>query len=267
VVDSDSSHIEISNSAVVSDNAEIGRGTVIGHGTAIGDRVRIGRNVRIGAYNIIEGRTSIDDNCIIYHHTVLGTPPQDLKYRGEDTELWIGNGTTIREFANINLGTENGHGKTVVGNNCFLMGYIHVAHDCILGNNVIMANAATLAGHIEVHDHAIIGGLSAVHQFTRIGKYALVGGMSGISQDVLPYSKVAGNHAKTYSINTIGLQRAGFSKELILDLKKVFRIFYSSRLRRQEAIKQITTEFGHVPEVKYFLDFVESSQRGICKGA
>ncbi|OGL41686.1 MAG: acyl-[acyl-carrier-protein]--UDP-N-acetylglucosamine O-acyltransferase [Candidatus Schekmanbacteria bacterium RBG_13_48_7] len=256
---------KIAPSAHVSNKAEIGNGSTIEHGAVIGEKVRIGPNVRIGAYTVIEGRTTIGNNCNISHHCCLGAPPQDLKYKGEDTELFIGDNNVIREFATIHLGTATGHGKTVVGNNCFLMAYIHIAHDCSVGSNVIMANAATLAGHIEVHDNAILGGLTAVHQFTRIGKLAIVGGCSAVSQDVLPFSKVAGNHAMTYGLNSIGLRRAGFSSESILILKKAFRLFFSSKLPRKEALDTIQKEFGHLQEIAYFLSFIKSSKRGVCK--
>ena len=259
--------VVIAPSAIVSKKAEIGAGTVIGPGVIIEDKVRIGSNCKVDAYSVILGRTSIGDNCKIYHHVVLGNPPQDLKYKGEETELHVGDNNVIREFVTMNRGTAGGRGKTVVGNNGFFMAYTHIAHDCIIGNNVIMANVATLAGHIEIHDNAIVGGLAAMHQFVRVGKYAIIGGCSAVSQDVLPFSKVAGNHAMTYGINTIGLERAGFSPETILILKKAFKYFFSAKLSRQKAIDTIEKEFGHVEEIAYLLTFIKSSQRGICKGA
>ncbi len=229
-------------------------------------RVSVGDGCVIGPHVVIKGTTSIGNNCRIYQFASIGEIPQDLKFKGEETELIIGDGNIIREYVTINRGTQGGGGRTVIGKGNFLMSYVHIAHDCILGNYNILANVATLAGHITIEDFAIIGALSAIHQFARIGSYAFVSGMTGVSQDIPPFVKAAGNRSKLYGLNTIGLKRHDFTEESIMALKKAYRVVFRSKLRMSEAIEQIESDpIGEMPEVQKFLTFLKTTKRGICR--
>jgi len=255
----------IHKTAIVHPKAEIDEGVEIGPYSIIDENVRIGRGTIIGPHVIIKKFTRIGKNCNIYQFASIGEIPQDQKFAGEETELIIGDNNIIREFVTLNRGTKEGGGKTLIGNNNFLMAYSHVAHDCYLGNNVIMANAATLAGHITIEDYAIIGGLSAIHQFVRIGAYSLVGGASAVSQDVPPYCLAVGNRAKLYGLNLIGLKRRNFPSEIISALKSAYRIIFKSNLKLKDAIKKVEYEIKDLPEIKTFIDFLKNSKRGFCR--
>lgn len=256
--------VEIHPTAMVDPRAELGPGVKVGPWAIIGPQVTIGADTWVGPHVVIEGPTEIGCRCRIHPFAVLGTPPQDLKYRGEPTWLRIGDDNVIREFVTVNRGTEHGGGQTVIGNGNLLMAYCHVAHDCRIGNGVIMANVATLGGHIEVEDHAIIGGLAAVHQFVRIGTHCLVGGASAVSQDVPPYGLVAGNRAKLYGLNVVGLRRRGFPEETIAALRQAYRLlFRSGSLRR--ALAEVRQRWSDCPEVQHLVEFVERSKRGITR--
>ncbi|MEO8450209.1 MAG: acyl-ACP--UDP-N-acetylglucosamine O-acyltransferase, partial [Gemmatimonadota bacterium] len=193
---------------------------------------------------------------------VIGGDPQDLKYRGEETWVEIGDESVIREFTTINRGTA-ASGITRVGERCFIMTYVHLAHDCNIGNQVTIANGTQLAGHVTIHDRATVSGLCAIHQFGTIGCYAFVGGCSRINQDIPPYVKAVGNPVELYGLNTIGLQRAGFSAATISALKRLYRLFFNSELNVSQATDRARTELPPLPEIELFLDFVTSSQRGV----
>lgn len=255
----------IHSSAVIHPNAQLEEEVEIGPFSVVGDNVKIARGSRIGAHVVIPGYTRIGENCQIFSFASVGEIPQDLKYQGEESWLIVGDNNIIREFVTIHRGTALGSGRTVIGNNNFLMDYVHVAHDCHIGNNVILANGATLAGHIEIGDHAIIGGLSAIHQFVRIGAYAFIGGASGIPQDVVPYVSAVGNRARLFGLNLVGLKRHNFSDETIRALKRAYRLLFRSGLRLQEAVARIEEEVGKTPEVAHLLDFIRKSQRGILR--
>ena len=202
----------------------------------------------------------------MYGHASIGSPPQDLKYRGERTELAIGNHNVFREFVTVNRGTAGGGGKTSIESNNFFMAYSHVAHDCHVGSHTVFANNATLAGHVDIGDHSTIGAFSAVHQFCRVGDHAFVGGFTVVTLDALPFIKTVGDRpAKTYGINTIGLQRKGFSKETIDALDRAYRILIRSKLKVHDALQQIESELGLFPEARYLVDFVRGSHRGIIR--
>jgi len=249
-----SSEAVVANDVAIGPYAVIGAGVTIGAGTIIGPHVRIDGPCTIGERNQFVGSASI------------GTPPQDLKYHGERTELVIGNDNIFREFVTLNRGTTGGGGRTRIGSNNFFMAYAHVAHDCQVGSNTIFANNATLAGHVEVGDHATIGALSAVHQFCRVGEHAFIGGGSICTQDVLPFVKTVGNRpAATYGINTIGLQRKGFQPETIEALERAYRILIRSKLKMTDALERIEKELGYYPEARYFAEFVRTSKRGIIR--
>ncbi len=256
----------IAETAIVSSDAALAHDVVVGPYAVIGPQVTIGAGTIIGPHVRIEGPTTIGERNNIVGQASIGTAPQDIKYKGERTELRIGNDNLIREFVTINRGTVGGGGLTTIGSHNFLMAYSHVAHDCHVGDHTIFANNATLAGHVDVGDYSTIGAFSAVHQFCRVGDHAFIGGGSICTQDVLPFVKTVGNRpAKTYGINHIGLERKGFQKETIEALQRAYRILVRSKLRLQEALDRIETELGFHSEVRYLVEFVRSSQRGVIR--
>ena len=257
---------EIDATAIVSPNALLAPGVIVGAYAVIGPNVTIGSGCVIGPFTRVEGPTAIGERNQFYGHASIGGPPQDLKYNGEHTELSIGNDNVFREFVTINRGTTGGGGKTTIGNENFFMAYSHVAHDCHVGSYTIFANNATLAGHVEIADYATIGAFSAVHQFCRVGEHAFVGGGSMITQDVMPYAKtVASRDNRSYGINTIGLERKGFSKETVEALQRAYKILIRSKLRADEALQKIEEELGNFPEARYLVEFVRASKRGIIR--
>ncbi len=220
------------------------------------------------AHAVISGKTTIGSGNVIGSFTSVGAPPQDLQYKGEETELIIGDANQIREYVSIHRGTGKGGGKTVIGDSNMIMAYSHVAHDCIIGDNVIMANVATLAGHVEIGSHANLGGLVAVHQFCRIGAHAYVGGMSGISLDVPPFVIMEGtrNRMRIAGINKIGLRRSGMDRATIKLLEASFKLlFRSPHLLLPDALAQIEKEMAHCPEVQKLVKFFQDSKRGVVK--
>lgn len=248
--------------AIIDESAELGDGVVVGPYSVIGPNVVIGDGVRIGPHVLIERDTIIGAGCEIHKGAVLGTDPQDLKYRGEPTQLVVGERTVIREYATLNRGTA-AHGRTEIGSDCLLMAYVHVAHDCVIGNHVILSNAVNMAGHVEIGDWATVGGVTAIHQFVRVGQHAFVGGASRVPKDVPPYVKAAGNPIALYGLNSVGLQRRGFSEEVRRELKRAYRLFFASTLNVSQALARAEEELEPYPEVKEFLRFVEESSRGI----
>jgi UDP-N-acetylglucosamine acyltransferase len=253
--------------AIVHPGAQIAQEAEIGPYVVIGEHVRIGRGTKVGPHTVIDGWTEIGEDNTIFHMASIGAVPQDLKYRGEETYLRIGNGNTIREFASLHLGTVTGDGETTVGNGNLLMAYSHVAHDCHVGNSVVMANAATLAGHVTVEDYAILGGLCAVLQFTRIGAHVMVGGATSITMDVPPYTIVTGDRreVRLRGLNLVGLKRREFPEATISGLKKAYKILALSGLKLSDAIERMKTEVPTSPEVEHFISFIESSKRGVCR--
>ncbi|HDO22552.1 MAG TPA: acyl-ACP--UDP-N-acetylglucosamine O-acyltransferase, partial [Nitrospirae bacterium] len=227
--------------------------------------VKIGKNVKLQSNVVIEGKTEIGEGTSIFPFACIGMPPQDIKYKGEETGLKIGGNNLIREYVTIHRASVSGDGVTEVGDNCFIMAYSHIAHDCKIGKGVIMANAATLAGHVSVGDYAIIGGIVAVHQFTRIGAYAMVGGMSGIGQDIPPYMIASGARAKLFGLNTVGLKRHGFTDESVSELKKAYRILFREKNTLKNAIKKVQEEVPYTGEIQHLLDFINEKRRGICR--
>jgi UDP-N-acetylglucosamine acyltransferase len=253
---------QIHPSAIVDPDAELGQGVVVGPWSIIGPRVRIGDGTEVRSHVLIERDTTVGDDCRIHQGAVLGTDPQDLKYRGEDTTLVVGDRTVVREYATLNRGTADLR-QTSVGDDCLIMAYAHVAHDCQIGNNVVLANAVNMAGHVFIEDWAIVGGLTAIHQFARIGAHAFVGGAARISQDVPPYTKVAGSPSKLYGLNSVGLDRRGFSLEVRQALKRAYRIVFQSNLPLKQALDQAEAECEELPEVLHFLSFIRNSERGV----
>jgi UDP-N-acetylglucosamine acyltransferase len=257
--------MEIHPSAVVSPHAELATGVRIGPYSVIGDHVIIGKDTNIGSHVVLDGHTQLGERNRIYPFVSIGSPPQDIGYRGEDTRVFIGDDNMIREYATINRATTKEEWKTVVGNENYIMAYAHIAHDCILGNKVIMANVATLGGHIAVGDHATLGGMVAVHQFVRIGAYAFLGGKSGVDRDVPPFMITAGSRAKLYGVNGRGLTRLGFSRQTIDGLKKAYRIIWRENKRMGEGIKEVKKEIKSSPELEMLLSFIETSERGVLQ--
>jgi UDP-N-acetylglucosamine acyltransferase len=249
--------------AIVDPQAELHPTAVVGAYSVIAGKVVIGAGTEIGSHVYIDRYTRIGRDCRIYPFASVGTPPQDKKFKGEKTELIIGDENVIREYVTINRGTPDGGGVTVIGNQNLLLAYVHVAHDCRLGNGITMVNVATLGGHVTLEDHAVIGGLSAVHQFVRIGAHAYVGGKTGVSQDIPPFVLASGERAKLFGLNIVGLKRYNFSNEAILALKKAYQTVIRSHLTIQDAMLKVEKEVPLLPEVSQFLDFIRRSQRGI----
>lgn len=255
----------IHSTAIIDRKADLDTSVTVGPYSIIKDNVTIGPGTEIGSHVTIDRYTDIGADCRIFNHVSVGAAPQALRYQGEKTYLKVGRGTVIREFATLNRGTAFGGGITEVGENNFLMAYIHIAHDCKTGKGVIMANNATLAGHITCEDHATIGGLVAIHQFVRVGAYAYIGGKSAVVKDIPPYVIAAGDRARLHGLNNVGLKRHGFSTETLLSLKRAYRIIFRIGLTLNEAIERVGAEMGQVPEVTALIEFIQSSSRGITR--
>lgn len=251
--------------AIVHPSASVAEGVSIGPYSVVGPKVIIGPRTKIGAHCALEGRTTIGADCEIFTGAVIGSPPQDLKYQGEDTALIIGDRNKIREYVTMNLGTEGGGGKTVIGSDCLLMAYAHVAHDCRIGDHVIIANSAALAGHITVEHRAIIGGLVGIHQFVRVGTLSIIGGCSRVPQDVPPYATCVGYPATVFGINREGLRRAGVSEEARRRLHNAFRVLFDSQLSMRHALEQVGRDADHSPELQHLIEFIRQSKRGVLR--
>ena len=248
--------------AIVHESAELGADVEVGPFAIIGEHCRLGDGCVIAARATLERYVILGTGVKVGIGSVLGGDPQDLKFRGEATTVEIGDGTTIREYSTINRGTTQSY-KTTVGKGCFIMSYVHLAHDCHIGDGVILVNSVQLAGHVTVGEKAIIAGQSAAHQFVKIGQYSFVGGCSRISQDVPPYIKAVGNPIKLYGLNSVGLQRNNFPEEIVRELKRAYRLFFRSELNVSQAKERAATELKPFPEVQELLRFVEESGRGV----
>ncbi|MFC1857987.1 acyl-ACP--UDP-N-acetylglucosamine O-acyltransferase [Thermodesulfobacteriota bacterium] len=251
--------------AIVDPKAEIASDVEIGPYTIIREDVTIGPRTVVGSHVVIEPYVDIGPDCRIFQYAAIGAVPQAVKFKGEKTYVKIGRGTVVREFVTIHRGTAFGTGLTEVGEENFLMAYTHIAHDCLTGRNVLMANNATLAGHITIGDYATIGALSAVHQFVRIGEYAFIGGKSAVPKDIPPFVIAAGDRVKLHGINKVGLKRHGFSSKTLGELKKTYRIIFRIGLTLKEALERVKAEVEQNPEVVKFIDFLQTSQRGITR--
>lgn len=251
--------------AIVSPKAEIAEDVIIGPYCVIEDDVVIQSGCQIQSHVIIKDGARLGKNVKVAHGAVLASPPQDLKFKGEKTTLEIGDNTVIREFATLNRGTDY-HWKTKVGKNCFIMSYVHLAHDCIIGDNVIIANSVQMAGHVEVDDYVGIGGLTAIHQFVKIGKHSFVGGGLKINKDVPPYIRAMGDPVRYGGTNYIGLSRRGFTREQLKEIKNAYRLIYQSKLTISQALQELKSK-GSIPaEVQDIIDFIEKSERGLIRG-
>jgi UDP-N-acetylglucosamine acyltransferase len=255
---------EIASTAVVDAGAELDDGVQIGPYAIIGPHVRVGAGTTVGPHAVIDGYTEIGQGCRVFPHAAVGLEPQDLKYRGGVTWLRVGDRTVIREFATLNPATGEGE-STLVGPDCLLMAYSHVAHNCRIEDHVILANSVNLAGHVTVESHAVIGGVTPVHQFVRVGAHAMIGGGSRVPMDVAPYTMTAGNPLRTCGLNVRGLSRRGFSPASIEALHRAYRIFFREKLGVSEAVTRIRAEVPAGPEVEHLVDFILSSERGITR--
>jgi len=250
--------------AIVDPGAEIADDVEIGPFSIIEDNVRIGKGCRIASSVVIASGARLGEDIRVFTGAVLSTIPQDLKFGGEETTIEIGDRTIIREYATVNRGTED-RWKTVVGSDCLLMAYSHVAHDCVLGEHVIMANSVNLAGHVIIGEWAIVGGLVPVHQFVRIGKHSMIGGGFRAAMDVCPYALMGGYPLRTVDVNHVGLSRRGFDEDKVKKLRKAFRLLFRSKLTVKDAFARIEAEIGSTPEIDDVRAFFESSERGVTR--
>ena len=257
---------EIHPTAIIADGAKIGQNVSIGPYSMVGSDVELDDGVELISHVVVTGHTSIGANTRIFPFASIGHQPQDLKYQGEASSLTIGCNNVIREYVTMNPGTEGGGMATRIGNNCLFMVAAHVAHDCQIADNVILVNNATLAGHVSIEDWAIIGGLSAVHQFVRIGKHSMIGGKTGVAEDVIPYGSVIGNRARLSGLNIVGLKRRDFSREDIQNLRKAYRLIFAEEGTFAERILDVAELFPDNEPVQDIINFINAdSSRAICQ--
>lgn len=251
--------------AIIERGAELGAGVSVGPYTIIGARVKVGARTRIAAHCVIEGDTRIGEDCTIFQFASLGAVPQDKKYAGEATRLEIGARNTIREFCTFNLGTAQDRGVTTIGDDNWIMAYVHIAHDCMIGSHTIFANAASMAGHVVVDDWVIFGGFTLVHQFCQVGAHAFTSMGSIINRDVPPYVTVAGTFAEPKGINSEGLRRRGYSSDRIMSIKRAYKTLYMSGLPLAQAREELARAATEAPDVQLMIDFIERSQRSLVR--
>ncbi len=258
--------MKVNPTAIIHSRARVASSVRVGPFTLIGEGVALGDDCEVMSHVVIEGPTRIGKRNRIFSYAVVGFPCQDLKYKGEPTCLEIGDDNILREFITLHRGTADGGGVTRIGNNNFLMAYVHIAHDCHLGNHIIMANGASLAGHVEIGDHATIGAFCGIHQYCRIGAYSFLGSYSVVNQDILPYAKTSADRPlAVYGANRLGLERRGFSKEDVNELDKALRLLTRSKLNTTQALEAIEAQGFQSPQVEALVEFVRTSERGIVK--
>jgi UDP-N-acetylglucosamine acyltransferase len=257
---------EIHPQAVVASGAKIGARVRIGAYAIVGEHVELGEGCMLDAHAVVQGAAIIGRHNVFHPFCSIGGDPQDLKFHGEQTELTVGDGNTFRECVTVSRGTVGGGGKTTIGNGSLFMAYSHVAHDCHVGNETILANGATLAGHVTVEDFATIGAFSPVHQFCRIGRYAYIGASTVITQDVPPFScVVTERRTKSYGVNSIGLERKGFSKERLQSLQRAYRLLLQSKMNTSQALAEMRATLAASEDVQELIRFIEAAERGIVK--
>lgn len=253
----------IAKTAIIDPAARVADDVKIGHFSVVGPDVEIGPGCEIGSHAILEGPMKIGKRNRIFHYAYVGGVPQDISYRGEKNFVEIGDDNIIREYVTIHRGTIKQDCVTRIGNNNFIMAYVHIAHDCIIGNHCVLANAVNMAGHVKIHDYASIGGMVAIHQFVRIGRFSFVGGFTAVTQDVLPFSLIAGERGSLRGINKIGLQRHGFDTEQRTKIHKAIRYLMNRDFSTPTALEKMKDEFGGDEDIKEVIDFVNTSERGI----
>ena len=251
--------------AIIDPKAELAADVEVGPYSVIGADVRIGSGTRIGSHVVIQGPTTIGRDNRIFHFCSLGEAPQDKKYKGEPTTLEIGDGNTIREYCTFNRGTVQDAGTTRIGNDNWVMAYVHIAHDCQIGNHTILANNSSLAGHVIVYDHAILGGFTLVHQFCKVGAHVITAVGSVVFKDIPPYVTASGYDAQPHGLNSEGLKRRGFSADTLLQLKRAYKTLYKSSLTLEEAKLKLSEQQEECPEIGTLLAFLDSSTRGIIR--
>lgn len=256
---------QIHETALVHPGAKLGKNVVIGPYAIIGEHVELGDGCVVGPNVVIDGWTMIGNNNKFYHGASIGVEPQDLKFKGEKSYLFIGDNNIFRESVTVSRGTEGGGGETRIGNNNLFMAYSHVAHDCQVGSYVVVANCSALAGHVTVEDRVTIGGLSGIHQFTKVGKLAMIGGCTKIVKDVPPFIIADGNPARVAGINIVGLRRNDILPEVRDEIKRAYRILYRSNLSIEHAIEKMEHELQGTAEIDHFIRFLRSAERGICR--
>lgn len=256
---------QVHPTAVVHPDARLHESVHVGPYSVIGPQVTIGEGSHVGPHVVIEGRTTLGARNRIFQFASVGADPQDLKYAGEDTELTLGDDNQVREFVTLHKGTAGGGGATRVGNGNLFMANSHVAHDCVVGNGCRIGNGSALAGHVTMEDHVIISGLAAVHQFTRLGRFAFISGGAMVTMDIPPYATAQGDRAELVGLNTVGLERGGFTKDQIERIKEAHRILFRSKLGLQEALGRLRAELGGHPEVDHLVAFISQSKRGLTR--
>jgi len=257
--------VRIHPTAIVADGAELAEGVEIGPYCVIGEKVKLGPRTRLASHVVIDGRTELGADNVVYPFAMLGGPPQHTAYKGEDTALVVGDNNLIREHATMNIGTAAGGGVTHVGSNGLFMIESHVAHDCVVGDNVILTKQATLGGHCRIADYVIVGGLAAVHQHTRVGRHAMIGGLAAVVKDVIPYGSVWGNHAHLEGLNLVGLKRRNFSRETINTMRAAYRLLFADEGTFQERIDDTIETYSDCPEVMEIIDFIKADgSRPLC---
>jgi UDP-N-acetylglucosamine acyltransferase len=252
--------------AIIHDGAKLGEGVEIGPWCIIGPDVVLGDGVRLLSHAIVDGATEIGAECVIHPFAKLGGDPQHLGHKGEKTRLLVGARNIVREHVTFNTGTASGRGVTTIGDDCLFMAASHVAHDCIVGNSVVFANNATLGGHVTVEDFVFLGGLAACHQYIRIGRYAFIGGMSGVAKDIIPFGSVWGNHAHLEGLNLVGLKRRGFARDTIHDLRAAYRLLFADEGTFQERLEDVARVFGESEAVMEIVNFIRAdANRPLCQ--
>ena len=254
--------VTIHPTAVVDSRAEIGPNVKIGPYSVVGPDVKIGSGTLVGSHCVFEGWTEIGPDCRISHSVCLGQEPQDVKYSGEEAYVRIGSGNIIREFTTVHRATGEGE-ETRVGDDNFIMAYVHIAHNCVVGNGTVLSNLTAMAGHVTIEDHARVSGVIPIHQFVRIGTHSIVGGGSRVPKDILPYTKAAGNPLRVSGLNTVGLRRAGFDPETMKTLGEAYRLIFRSDLNVSQAVEKIAAELPPIPEIQHLVEFIRTSERGI----
>jgi UDP-N-acetylglucosamine acyltransferase len=257
--------VVIHATAIVDKRAEIAADVEIGPYCVIGPDVKIGKGTKLQSHVVVQGLTNLGENNTIFPFATVGSAPQDLKYKGERSQLLVGDRNVIREYVSVNPGTTGGGMLTRVGNDNLLMMYCHIAHDCILGDRNVIANGATLGGHVTIQDHVIVGGLVGVHQFVKIGAGSILGAGSMVSKDVPPFCNATGDRARLRGLNLEGLRRRGFDKAKINALKKAYRIIFQSRMKTADALRKVRAELAPSAEIDLLVGFIETSQRGVCR--
>lgn len=251
--------------AFVHPKAQLGEGVEVGPFAYIGEHVKIGKGSKILHHAVVEGHTTMGEENEVGSFSVIGGKPQDLKYKGEPTRLEIGHRNLFRENVTVNTGTVSGGGLTKIGSDCLVMAYCHVAHDCVLGDHVVMANYTGLSGHVYLEDWVIVSGMCGISQFIKVGKHAFVGGMTGVRKDVAPYGIIVGDPSEVRGVNRVGLKRRGYEGERLEAVLETYKIYFDSKLEKEQALAELEKRFPGQADVRYFIDFVRSSENGISR--